>query len=325
MNNILEVKNLETTFINKDNKTKVLNGISFDLQKEHILGIVGESGSGKSVTMLSIMKLLDKRNTTINGEILFCGTDISKYNEKEMQKIRGKKISMIFQDPMTALNPVWSIGYQLLESIHLHTNLRGTSASDKIIELLTQVGISDAKERLSVFPHELSGGMRQRVMIAMALCSSPDILIADEPTTALDVTVQAEILELIKSLTKVHHMSTIIITHDLGVVVDLCDEICVLYAGRICEKGTTYDIFKNPKHEYTKGLLNSVPTLKGNKRMNPIGGNPINIQALPSGCPFYPRCKSSMKICKIVVPPLKSFGNNHYASCFMNEINSEDK
>lgn len=316
-NNILEVKNLYATVMLPDKKFNILNGVSFELQKGHVLGIVGESGSGKSVTALSILKLLSKDIKT-EGEIIFEGENIINYNYKEMQNIRGKKISMIFQDAMTALNPVWTIGYQLLESIKLHTELDKNEANKYACELLTKVGISDAENRMHAYPHELSGGMRQRVMIAMAIASKPEILIADEPTTALDVTVQAEILDLIKQLTKENNMSTILITHDLGIIVDLADDLCIFYAGTVYEKGTTKDIFTNAKNEYTKALLSSVPSLKNEGRMKPIPGTPVNLQKLPTGCAFYPRCKCSMKICKEKEPIAMDFGNGHISYCFEN-------
>jgi len=320
-NNILEIKDLHTSFVNYGEVTNILNGISFEVERGSILGIVGESGSGKSVTAFSILKLLG-RQARYSGEILLEGKNILDYSEKEMEKIRGGKISMIYQDPMTSLNPVYTVGNQIYEVIRLHRPDIKSSVlvKERAIQLLEQVGISDAKRRLKQYPHELSGGMRQRVVIAMALASDPEILIADEPTTALDVTVQAQILELIKKLTKENNMTTILITHDLGVVINTCDRVLVMYAGRICERAHVRELFTNPKHEYTKGLLDAVPDGSANKELIPIEGTPVNLKALPEGCAFCARCKKAMKICAKYVPEEKQFGQNHYASCFVNDL-----
>ena len=318
--NILEIKDLHTSFENYGEVTNVLNGISFEVQRGKILGIVGESGSGKSVTAFSILKLLG-RQARYSGQILLDGENILDYDEKKMTTIRGGKISMIYQDPMTSLNPVYTVGNQIMEVLKLHRKDLKTrqELKNRAIELMDQVGISDATRRLKQYPHELSGGMRQRVVIAMALASDPEILIADEPTTALDVTVQAQILELIKDLTKKNNMTTILITHDLGVVINTCDQVLVMYAGRICEKADVREVFTNPKHEYTKGLLDAVPDGSASKKLIPIEGTPVNLKAMPKGCAFCARCNNAMKICAMKLPEEKSFGNGHVASCFMND------
>ena len=263
---LLQVKNLCTSFDVDAGEVRAVNGISFSLDKGKVLGIVGESGSGKSVTAYSIMRILVEPGRIKSGEILFDGQDIVKFSKKQMSEFRGKRISIIFQDPMTSLNPTYTIGNQLREAILLHTNRNHEQANARAVEMLKLVGVNEPEKRLKQYPHELSGGMRQRVMIAMALACEPDILIADEPTTALDVTIQAQILELMKDLQKKLGMAIIMITHDLGVIADMCDEIIVMYAGRICERGTVDEIFYNPKHEYTKGLLRSIPKLDSRNR-----------------------------------------------------------
>ena len=253
------------------------------------------------------------------GEIIFDGEDIVKKSEKEMTKIRGKKISMIFQDPMTSLNPVFTIGNQIEEAILLHTGKNKREARERALELLQLVGINEPERRLRQYPHELSGGMRQRVMIAMALACEPKLLIADEPTTALDVTIQAQILELMMDLKQKIGMSIILITHDLGVVASMCEKIAVMYAGKIVEYGTADDIFYNPKHEYTKGLLNSIPKLsaKEHEKLVPIDGTPVDLLMPPKGCPFAPRCKNCMKICLREMPPYTYLNDNHYSACWL--------
>lgn len=316
-NNILEVKNLHTSFKSRNGSVEVIRGVDFEVRQGEILGIVGESGSGKSVTVSSVMRILGN-NVQISGEVILDGKNLLDLTEKEMRSVRGKKISMIFQDPMTALNPVYTIGNQIRETIKLHRN-DIDNPTEYAAQLLEEVGISDGKKRLKQYPHELSGGMRQRVMIAMALASNPDILVADEPTTALDVTVQAQILELIKKLTKEKNMTTLLITHDLGVVADMCDRIIIMYAGKICEKGTVEEIFRTPKHEYTKGLLLAVPDGKAEKKLIPIEGTPVNIKALPDGCAFCTRCTSAMKICEVSQPEVKAFSETHSSACWVNE------
>lgn len=296
-----------------------VNGVSFNLDEGKILGIVGESGSGKSVTAYSIMQILEKNGSIKKGQVLYKGQDITKYSEKQMRDFRGKCCSIIFQDPMTSLNPVFTVGNQLKEAIELHTERKGKEAMARAIEMLTLVGVNEPEKRVKQYPYELSGGMRQRVMIAMALACEPDILIADEPTTALDVTIQAQILELMQSLQKKLGMAIIMVTHDLGVIADMCDEIIVMYGGRVCERGTAEDIFYRPSHEYTKGLLKSIPSVdKMGERLVPISGTPINLLNMPKGCAFCPRCENAMKICIEEVPPEMQMPDGHFASCWMN-------
>lgn len=316
---ILEVKDLHTSFFTDAGEVRAVNGISFNLEPGKTLGIVGESGSGKSVTAYSIMQILAETGKVVSGEVLFKGKDISKWDEKQMQEFRGKKCSIIFQDPMTSLNPVFTIGNQLMEAILLHTDKDKKQARERAIEMLTLVGVNEPESRLKQYPHELSGGMRQRVMIAMALVCEPDILIADEPTTALDVTIQAQILELMQDLQKKLGMTIIMVTHDLGVIASMCDEILVMYGGRVCERGTADDIFYRPAHEYTKGLLRSIPRVDNLKeKLVPIGGTPINLLQMPEGCAFCPRCDAAMKICLTQKPEELRISDSHLASCWMN-------
>jgi oligopeptide transport system ATP-binding protein len=316
---ILQVKNLHTSFFTDKGEVKAVNGVSFNLSKGKILGIVGESGSGKSVTAYSIMQILADTGRVVEGEILYNGRNVLEFNKKEMKDFRGKKCSVIFQDPMTSLNPVFTVGYQLNEAILLHTDKTKKEATERSIELLQMVGVNEPDKRIKQYPYELSGGMRQRVMIAMALASEPDILIADEPTTALDVTIQAQILELMQDLQKRLGMAIILVTHDLGVIASMCDEIIVMYAGRVCERGTADDIFYRPCHEYTKGLLRSIPNMDNMKeRLVPIAGSPINLLNLPKGCAFCSRCDNAMKICLEQVPDEIQMPDGHYASCWLN-------
>ena len=316
---ILEVKDLHTSFFTDAGEVRAVNGISFNLEPGKTLGIVGESGSGKSVTAYSIMQILAETGKVVSGEVLFKGKDISKWDEKQMQEFRGKKCSIIFQDPMTSLNPVFTIGNQLMEAILLYTDKDKKQARERAIEMLTLVGVNEPESRLKQYPHELSGGMRQRVMIAMALVCEPDILIADEPTTALDVTIQAQILELMQNLQKKLGMAIIMVTHDLGVIASMCDEILVMYGGRVCERGTADDIFYRPAHEYTKGLLRSIPRVDNLKeKLVPIGGTPINLLQMPEGCAFCPRCDAAMKICLTQKPEELRISDSHLASCWMN-------
>jgi oligopeptide transport system ATP-binding protein len=316
---LLQVKNLCTSFDVDAGEVRAVNGISFSLDKGKVLGIVGESGSGKSVTAYSIMRILVEPGRIKSGEILFDGQDIVKFSKKQMSEFRGKRVSIIFQDPMTSLNPTYTIGNQLREAILLHTNRNHEQANARAVEMLKLVGVNEPEKRLKQYPHELSGGMRQRVMIAMALACEPDILIADEPTTALDVTIQAQILELMKDLQKKLGMAIIMITHDLGVIADMCDEIIVMYAGRICERGTVDEIFYNPKHEYTKGLLRSIPKLDTrNQRLIPIAGSPVDLTSMPAGCAFASRCDRAMKICLTDLPEELPINENHRAACWMN-------
>ena len=316
---LLSVQDLHTSFFTDSGEVHAVNGVSFNLDEGEILGIVGESGSGKSVTAYSIMQILESTGKVVGGRILYKGEDLTKWSETKLAQFRGKCVSIIFQDPMTSLNPVFTIGNQLIEAITLHTDKRGKDAWDRAVELLSLVGINEPERRMKQYPHEHSGGMRQRVMIAMALACEPDVLIADEPTTALDVTIQAQILELIQSLQKKLGMAVILVTHDLGVIAEMCDNIIVMYGGRICERGTASEIFYNPRHEYTKGLLRSIPNVKDMKqRLVPIAGSPINIINLPKGCPFCARCDNCMKICLDQIPMELDINENHKASCWMN-------
>lgn len=317
--NILSVQNLHTSFHTDKGEVKAVNGVTFNLEKGKILGIVGESGSGKSVTAYSIMRILEKNGRITEDKILYKGQDIAEFSEKQMREFRGKCCSIIFQDPMTSLNPVFTVGNQLKEAIELHTDRKGKEAEARAIEMLTLVGVNEPEKRVKQYPYELSGGMRQRVMIAMALACEPDILIADEPTTALDVTIQAQILELMQSLQKKLGMAIIMVTHDLGVIADMCDEIIVMYGGRVCERGTAEDIFYRPHHEYTKGLLRSIPNVdRIGEKLIPIPGTPINLLNMPKGCAFCPRCEEAMKICIEEQPPEMQMPDGHFASCWLN-------
>ena len=318
---ILEIKDERLSFFTPAGEVKALNGVSFSMNQGDVLGIVGESGSGKSVTAYSIMGLTAYPGRLVGGTVWFNGHQIDKMTEKEFRKIRGNEVSIIFQDPMTSLNPVYTIGNQIVEVILLHTKKTKQEAWARAKELLELVGINEPDRRLKQYPHELSGGMRQRVMIAIALACEPKLLIADEPTTALDVTIQAQILELMNDLRHKLGMSIIMITHDLGVVASMCDRIAVMYAGRIVEYGTTDDIFYNPKHEYTKGLLKSIPRLdaKEHERLVPIEGTPIDLLNPPAGCPFAPRCSNCMKICLREMAPVTTFDDVHYTQCWMNQ------
>jgi len=320
MERLLEIKNLKTSFFTHVGEVKAVRGVSFHLDKGEALGIVGESGSGKSITMMSVMRLLADNGKIVDGEIWFNGRDLVKLSENEMQKIRGNEIGMIFQDPMTSLNPVLTIGDQLTEPLLKHKKMPKDKAIERAIEMLRLVGIPSPEKRIKQYPHEFSGGMRQRVMIAMALINEPKLLIADEPTTALDVTIQAQILELMKELKQKINTSIILITHDLGVVADVCNRINVMYGGLIVETGRTTDIFYNPKHPYTWGLLRSVPNPKTlvKERLKPIDGQPPDLLKPPAGCPFAPRCDYAMRVCMTHMPPLFEVGEQHKAACWLN-------
>ncbi len=316
---MLEVQDLHTSFFTPAGEVKAVNGVSFFLDQGKVLGIVGESGSGKSVTAYSIMQILEKTGKIVSGSIKFNGQELVGAGEKVMKTIRGNKISIIFQDPMTSLNPTYTIGHQLMEAIMLHTPRNKKEAYARAVEMLRLVNVNEPEKRMKQYPFEFSGGMRQRVMIAMALACEPDILIADEPTTALDVTIQAQILELMQSLQKELGMAIIIITHDLGVVAQMCDEVIVMYAGSICEQGTADEIFYNPKHEYTKGLMRSIPTADSDgSRLQPITGTPIDLLNMPAGCPFAPRCDAAMKICMRQRCDRMIINDDHMAACWVN-------
>ena len=322
---MLEVRDLRTSVFTPSGEVKAVNGISFNLESGKVLGIVGESGSGKSVTAYSILQILTHPGRIVGGSIKFKGEELVGCAPETIRKIRGNKISIIFQDPMTSLNPVYTIGNQLMEAIILHTGRNKEEAKARAAEMLTLVGINEPEKRLTQYPYELSGGMRQRVMIAMALACEPDILIADEPTTALDVTIQAQILELMQDLQKKLGMAIIMITHDLGVIASLCDEVIVMYAGSVCERGTADAIFYRPKHEYTKGLLRSIPNIDNDEheRLIPISGTPIDLLNMPKGCAFAPRCENAMKVCLCQKPQEVRVGCDHLSACWMNVVDGQ--
>ena len=316
---LLQVKNLHTSFFTDAGEVKAVNGISYNLDAGKVLGIVGESGSGKSVSAYSVLRILTDTGRVTEGEVLFRGENILNYSEQQMQKFRGSRISIIFQDPMTCLNPTFSIGSQLREAIRIHTDRSKEEIQARALEMLQLVGVNEPEKRLKQYPHELSGGMRQRVMIAMALACEPDILIADEPTTALDVTIQAQILELMQDLQKKMGMAIIMITHDLGVIADMCDEIIVMYGGKVCERGTADEIFYNPRHEYTKGLIRSIPRItEKHEKLVPISGSPVDLLNLPKGCAFAARCDRAMKICLEQPPEEVRVNDFHIAACWNN-------
>ncbi len=324
---LLEIKDERLSFFTPAGEVKALNGVSFSLEEGEVLGIVGESGSGKSVTAYSIMGLTAFPGKLIGGTIRFNGHQVDQMTEKDFRKMRGNEVSIIFQDPMTSLNPVYTIGNQIEEVIKLHTNKTAAEAHDRARELLELVGINEPEKRLRQYPHELSGGMRQRVMIAIALACEPKLLIADEPTTALDVTIQAQILELMQELREKLGMSIIMITHDLGVVASMCERIAVMYAGHIVEYGTTDEIFYHPSHEYTKGLIKSIPQLNAQEieRLVPIEGQPVDLMNPPAGCPFAPRCDSCMKICLSKMPPETVLSDTHYTRCWLRQKEAMEK
>lgn len=318
-NRLLEIEDLKVSFFTPAGEVKAVNGISYSLEPGKVLGIVGESGSGKSVSSYSIIGLIDKPGKIVGGTITFEGKDISTMTKSEKLNFAGNDVAMIFQDPMTSLNPVFTIGNQIAESIrHKYGKLPQEEIKKRSIELLSLVGINEPESRLSQYPHEFSGGMRQRAMIAMALAGSPKVLIADEPTTALDVTIQAQILELLKDIQKKTGMAIVLITHDLGIVADMADDIIVMYGGKIVEQGTVYSIFHNPQHPYTQGLIRSLPDLnsKGSKLI-PIPGNPIDLLHLPKGCSFAPRCEQCLKVCINHMPAEYRDSDGHVTSCWL--------
>lgn len=316
---LVDIKNERLSFFTPAGEVKALNDVTLTVREGEVLGIVGESGSGKSVTAYSLMGLTERPGRLVGGDLYFNGHHVNKMTEREMRKMRGNEVSIIFQDPMTSLNPVYTVGNQIMEAILLHTDKNKQQAYERARELLTLVGINEPDKRLKQHPHELSGGMRQRVMIAMALACEPKLLIADEPTTALDVTIQAQILELMQDLKKKLGMAIILITHDLGVVAGMCDRIAVMYAGKVVETGTADDIFYRPSHEYTKGLILSVPNLNEmeHKKLIPIDGQPVDMLNPPAGCPFAPRCKSCMKVCLRAMPDYTNIGEDHYSACWL--------
>ncbi|MDF1615906.1 ABC transporter ATP-binding protein [Petrocella sp. FN5] len=326
MSKILEVKNLSTSFYTHMGEVQAVRGNSFSMEKGDILGIVGESGSGKSVTALSIMGLIDHPGKIKDGEIIFNGEVISTKNNEEMCKIRGKEISMIFQDPMTSLNPVFTIKNLMVEVIRRHQKVSKKKALEIAIDKLRMVGIPEPEKRIHAYPHEFSGGMRQRAMIATALSCNPKLLIADEPTTALDVTIQAQILEIMKKLASEIDTSIMIITHDLGVIAETCKHMIVMYGGMIMEKGTVDEIFHSPQHPYTRGLMNSVPRMDAaaKERLIPIPGSPPDLLNPPKGCPFSYRCPHAMEICKEEMAPTYKISDGHTSACWLIHLDAPD-
>ena len=319
---LVDIKHERLSFFTPVGEVKALNDVSIRMKEGEVLGIVGESGSGKSVTAYSLMGLTADNGKIVGGEVNFNGHRIDLMSEKEIRAIRGREISIIFQDPMTSLNPVYTIGNQIEEAVRVHGDKTKQEARARALELLKLVGINEPEKRLKQYPHELSGGMRQRIMIAIALACEPKLLIADEPTTALDVTIQAQILELMNDLKNKLSMGIILITHDLGVVASMCDNIAVMYAGEIVEYGTVDDIFYDPRHEYTKGLLKSIPKFqeKEYSKLVPIEGQPVDLLNPPAGCPFAPRCDSCMKICLRRKPDRSDYEGNHYSRCWLQSM-----
>jgi len=316
--NLLEVKDLRVSFDTRRGEVKAVNGLSFELKAGETLGIVGESGSGKSVSMNAVMGLVRDANVKISGEVFFKGENLLTRSDESMRSIRGKEIAMVFQDPMTALTPVYTVGWHIVEQIRLHTTLSKSEARERAIEILNDVGIPDPKRRVDQYPHEFSGGMRQRAIIAMALALNPALLIADEPTTALDVTIQAQILDLLMRLQEQHNSSIIIITHDMGVVSEIADEVLVMYAGRPVERASKRELFANPRHPYTQGLMNSVPRLDRvrTERLEAIPGQPASLLHLPAGCAFSERCSKVNDACHIV-PEFIVNAQGHGAACVL--------
>ena len=314
---LLSINNLSVSFQTDRGIVQAVDQVSFDVDAGETLAIVGESGSGKSVTALSILQLLGDAGTISDGQIVFEGQNLLDLPEKDIRNIRGDRIAMIFQEPMSSLNPVLTIGKQVAEPIWLHRKKTWNEALDQAEELIKKVSIPDARQRLDAYPHQFSGGMRQRVMIAMALACEPKLIIADEPTTALDVTVQAQILSLLKNLTTELNSALILITHDLGVVARYADRVAVMYGGRIVESATAAELYKHPKHPYTEGLMASIPTLDGEpgSRLQTIEGQPPDLLHMPAGCAFHPRCPYAAEICKQTKPPLKEVEANHFRAC----------
>lgn len=326
MKTLLEINNLHTSFFTHLGEVQAVRGIDFVLEEGDILGIVGESGSGKSVTSLSIMGLVDDPGRITEGSIVFEGVDLTKLTNEQLAEYRGNDISMIFQDPMTSINPVYSIGNQLMEVILRHTKMTKEEAKERAIELLKMVGIPEPEVRLKNYPHQFSGGMRQRAMIAMAISCNPKLLIADEPTTALDVTIQAQILELMRSLKDKINTTIILITHDLGVIAEVCNKVIVMYGGMIMERSNIESLYDNPQHPYTRGLLQSVPkNVTGKKnRLIPIEGSPPDLLSPPPGCPFSPRCPHAMEICLKEAAPLFKISDTQFASCWLHHVDAPE-
>ena len=322
MATLLEVRDLKTYFFTFGGVVKAVDGVSYDLEEGETLGLVGESGCGKSVSALSIMRLIpDPPGKIIEGEIVFNGEDLLKMNTTQMRRIRGHQISMVFQEPMTSLNPVLSVERQLTETLQLHLGMSRSDASREAIRRLDQVGIPDPERRVKQYPHQFSGGMRQRVMIAMALSCNPRLIIADEPTTALDVTIQAQILELMKGLSREYGVALIVITHNLGVVARYADRVNIMYAGKIIERGNAQEIYRDPRHPYTLGLLNSVPRLDlpRTEKLDPIEGQPPDLVNIPMGCSFRERCRYAIDQCAEDTPPLEHITDGHSSACYVSK------
>ena len=318
MSKLLQVNDLTTEFTGDFGKKISVDHVSFDVAEGETVCIVGESGCGKSVTSLSIMGLLGRGGAVVDGSVFFANKNLLDMDEKQLDTIRGNQMTMIFQDPLTSLNPVFTIGSQITESIRIHMHLSKKEAGERAVTILEKVGMPDARAAMKKYPHMLSGGMRQRVMIAMALCCNPKLLIADEPTTALDVTIQAQVLEMMKGLRDKYNTSMLMITHDLGIVAEICDEVSVVYAGRVIEHGTLEDIFKNTRHPYTEGLFNSLPNLENRQaELKPIKGLMPDPSNLPKGCAFCPRCEYAMEICKTQKPPRTYRNDTHYVECHL--------
>jgi len=316
---LVDIKDLRVSFFTPAGEVKAVRGVSWNLKEGETLGIVGESGSGKSVSVFALMGILQEPGRVIGGSVRFDGTDILSLKESQLQKIRGKDMSMIFQDPMTSLNPVYTVGNQIAETVMQHLGIKRKDAYKCAISSLSTVHIPNAEKRSKQYPHEYSGGMRQRAMIAMSLCCGPKLLIADEPTTALDVTIQAQILDLMKELKQSSNMSIVLITHDLGIITDICEKVIVMYGGKVVESSPMKELYKNPKHPYTLGLLNCLPRLMSdtNEPLRPIEGSPVDLLTPPAGCPFAPRCEQCMKICITHQPPEFEISENHFSACWL--------
>jgi len=314
---LLEVRDLRVSFRTESGVVHAVDGLSFSIALGEVLGIVGESGSGKTVSMLTVMRLIRDPNAIVEGEVLYRGRDLMQLSQKEMREVRGSEIAMIFQDPLTALTPVYTVGWQIEEQLRAHQSLTRRQAHARAGELMSEVGIPNAAQRIDDYPHQFSGGMRQRVMIAMALSCNPSILIADEPTTALDVTIQAEILDLLREMKAAFHLSLLLITHDLGVIAETADRVAVMYAGRIVETGPVRDIFRHPAHPYTRGLLASMPGGAPGRRLRAIEGSVPLLGALPPGCAFNPRCPDRFEPCTATAPPDYAVGETQTAKCYL--------
>ena len=325
MENLLEIRGLDVSFGGSKSRVNVIKGLNIELKRGETLGVVGESGSGKSVTSLAVMGLLPQHSAHVSGEIIFEGENLLALNRRALEKLRGNKIAMIFQEPMTSLNPIQTCGKQIMEPLMLHLGMKKKEAEARALELLKLCGISAPQQRLREYPHQMSGGMRQRIMIAIALACNPSLLIADEPTTALDVTIQAQILELMKDLKKKINMSIMMITHDLGIVADSCDRVVIMYAGQIVESAPTAELFSDPRHPYTKGLLNAIPMLdKKKERLESIEGMVPDADKMPKGCRFHPRCARATEKCAAQAPRLTKCGDGRMVRCFLFSDETEE-